>query len=567
MWKYVSNSLIYRFLIFVYELFCNAYDKSSIKKCVKTISHWNENSSIHQAKQNYTARAPKYTFSTAYRFLVFCGNKLDSLADSINSCCAGAYKNSLLHGSIEGIAGFGKKCFGKWYKVAFYIIFALVLCGACFILPKIAIVGIAALLVTVLILRNFERAVYLVGIYPILYFIAVSTNSGFLAGAWDDLLIVFCIGIWFYRWIVDRKDFSFAWTPVDFSLILFFFVGIVLFVLVAFDRLGFDGLRSNIEYLMFFFIVVKLLRSENGAKYLIKTMIFTGMFMSVVGIYQYIAKVPTPAYWTDKVESTSGPRVFSIVGSPNVLGCLLAMLIPLAISLVFSERHVLVKLFYTFATGLMGVCILLTGSRSSWIALGCAIIIYALLDKKYSLIVALVVVAALSYTLVPSVQSRINYMFDPEYIVSSFRGGRFSKWPRALEMFYNNIFFGVGFGRFGGSVATINNVKDAFYVDNYYIKAAVEMGIFGLLSFLIAAYNGVVWSLRAAKKVEDKVSKGIIQSGFGAMVGILITNVVLNNFDAPSVTTYFWTISAVCVYLGYVRKGPKNVLTDIINKN
>jgi uncharacterized membrane protein YobD (UPF0266 family) len=93
------------------------------------------------------------------------------------------------------------------------------------------------------------------------------------------------------------------------------------------------------------------------------------------------------------------------------------------------------------------------------------------------------------------------------------------------------------------------------------------MGVFGLLAFLIAVYNGVIWPLRAAKKVEDKVSKGIIQSGFGAMIGILITNIVLNNFDAPSVTTYFWTISAVCVYLGYIRKGPKNVLTDIINKN
>lgn len=566
MWKYVSNSLLCRFLIFVYEFVRNTYSESFINKCAKTISSWNQSSFAYKSIQNYTTRAPKFTFSVSYRFLAYCGSKLDALASNINSSYARAYKNSFLSRIVKSITASGKKCFGKWYKVAFYIILTLILCVSCFFLPRIATVGIIGLLAMIFILRNFERAAYLVGIYPILYFVSVSTDIGSLASIWDELLIIFCIGVWFYRWLVDRRDFSFAWTPVDFSLILFFFICIVLFVIASFDRLGLDGLRAVIEYMLFFFIVVKLLKSEEGAKNLIKIMIYTGIFMSVIGIYQKIANVETPAYWVDKAESTTGPRVFSIVGSPNVLGCLLAMLIPLAISLMFTEKHVLQKLLYTFATGLMGICLLLTGSRSSWIALGCALIIYAILSKNYKVIVGLVVVAILAYSFVPSVQSRINYMLDPAYIASSFKGGRFARWPKALELFYNNLLFGVGFGQFGGSVATINNVKGAFYVDNYYIKEAVEMGIFGLLSFLIAVYNGIFWSLRASHKVEDKVSKGIIQSGFGAMVGILITNILLNNFDAPSVTTYFWTISAVCVYLGYVEKGPSNVIKDMLAK-
>lgn len=564
MWRYVSNSLLYRFLIYVYQLFSNAYNDSFINKCIKAISKWNQSSWSYKAIRNYTTKAPKYAFSIAYRFLAFCGKKLDALASYINSAFARAYKTSFLSKVINNIAAFGEKCFGKHYKVVFYIILAIALCAGCFFLPKLAVVGIIGLLAAIFILRNFERAVYLVGLYPILYYVAVKTDVASIASLWDELLIVFCVGVWFYRWIVDRRDFSFNWTPVDFGIILFFFVSLVLFVLAPIDEISFAGLRSNIEYLMFFFIVVKLLRSENGAKNLIKAMIFTGMYMSVIGIYQVIAKVATPAYWTDKVEVASSPRAFSIVGNPNVLGCLLAMLIPLAISLVFSEKDLLQKLLYTFATGLMGICLLLTGSRSSWIAVGCAIIIYALLSKKYKLIIALVIVAVLAYTLVPNVQRRIDYLLDPAFIVSSLTGGRFVKWSKALDMFYDNTLFGVGFGRFGGAVATTYKIRGSFYVDNYYIKAAVEMGIFGLVAFLIALYNGVLWPLRAITKIEDKVSKGIVQSGFGAMIGILITNIVLNNFDAPSVTTYFWTISGVCVYLGYVKKGPRNVLTNII---
>ncbi len=571
MWKYVSNSLLYRFLIFVSELIGNAYKNSILNKCISTLSKWNQHSVLHRTKQNYIEATPKYSFSITYRLLAFLGKKLDKLAGFINLVYSQAYKDSILGKSFSGFLRLGSKYLGKWDKLVYFIILAVVLSLSALVLPTIVVAGIIGILGTIFVLRNFERAAYLVAIYPVLYYIAVKSNNSTLASGWDELLIIFCIGVWFFRWVVDRKDFNFAWTPVDFSLILFFVVCIALFIIQSLgtfgsNSLGFDGLRAVIEYIFFFFIVAKLLRSDDGAKNVVKLMIATCVIMSVHGIYQYIVKVDTPAYWTDKVEVSSGPRVFSFVGSPNVLGCLLAMIMPLAISLIFSEKELVKKLLYTVATGLMGICILLTGSRSSWIALGCALIIYAILSKKYYLIIALFVVALLAYTMVSSVRSRIDYMLDPAYIVSSFKGGRFARWPKALEMFYENLLFGEGFGQFGGAVATINKVKGAFYVDNYYLKAAVEMGIFGLVTFLAALYNGIVWSLRASYKVEDNVSKGLIQSGFGAMVGILITNIVLNNFDAPSVVTYFWTIAAVCVFLGFVKKGPNNVLTNIANR-
>ncbi len=571
MWKYVSNSILYRFLIFVSDLLSNAYKNSFLNRCISTLSKWNRNSVIYRTKQNYIESTPKYSFSITYRLLAFFGKKLDKMAGYLNLVYTKAFRSSLLGKSLTGFLQLGKKFFGKWDKLVYFVILAIALSLSALVLPKLAVVGIIGILSAIYILRNFERAAYLVAIYPILYFIAVKSNNSLLVSAWDELLIVFCICVWFFRWLADRKDFNFAWTPVDFSLIIFFVVCIALFIIgsfgtIGFNSLGFDGLRAVIEYMFFFFIVVKLLRSDDGAKNVVKLMITTCVVMSLHGIYQYIVKVETPSYWTDKVEVSSGPRVFSFVGSPNVLGCLLAMVIPLAISLIFTEKELIKKLIYSVATGLMGICILLTGSRSSWIALGCALTIYAILSKKYYLIIALFVAALLAYTMVSSVRARIDYMLDPAYIVSSFKGGRFARWPKALEMFYNNLLFGEGFGQFGGAVATNNKVRGAFYVDNYYIKAAVEMGIFGLVTFLAALYNGVVWSFRASYKVEDKVSKGLIQSGFGAMVGILVTNIVLNNFDAPSVVTYFWTIAAVCVFLGFVRKGTNNVLTDIANR-
>jgi O-antigen ligase len=426
--------------------------------------------------------------------------------------------------------------------------------ASAFIPVKYSIAMLAGVLAVIFLLLDYQRITYVVALYPILYFITNKVlDIPVIANTWDELLLLFCIGVLFFKWFFLRKDKPYSWTPLEFPLILFFAVGLFLFLVKAPDGLGLDGLRATIEYILFFFIVVQFLRSEQGARRMIYVMVFSGAYMGFVGIYQYIAKVDTPTNWMDKVETKAGPRVFSIIGNPNALGALLVLLIPLAVALVLSEDKLIKKIVFSISALAMTGCLIFTGSRSSWIGLAVTLLIYSLISGKKKLIIALAAVAILAYIFVPSVQNRIYYMTTPEYITSSLRDGRFARWPKAIEMFMANIWYGVGFGRFGGSVAALNKVRGSFYIDNYYIKIAVEMGLFGLISFILILYNALAWSIRAVRRVTDNVHKALIQSIFSGMCGVLVTNVVLNNFDAPSVMTYFWSLAGVAMYLGYVN--------------
>ncbi len=424
--------------------------------------------------------------------------------------------------------------------------------GFAFLPVKISLLLLAGIIAVVVLLMDYQRVTYVVGLYPILY--ALTLNSP-IASIWDELLIIFCIMVWFFKWFVHRKESPYNWTPIEFPMIAMFVIGF--FLLYTSEpplSLALDGLRAVVEYMLFFFIVVQLLRSETGAKRLIYVLVFSGAYMGFVGIYQYFTNVETPAGWMDKVEIKSAPRVFSIIGNPNALGALMVLLIPLALSLVLSEPKWIKKIVFAVSAASMTLCLVFTGSRSSWIGFAAALIIYSILSKNTKILVGLAVSAALVYATVPSVQERIGYMLTDEYIKSSNRDGRIIRWARAIKVFYEYPWFGIGLGRFGGAVASINKVRGTFYIDNYYLKILVEMGIFGFIAFINLLYNSLVWPLRAIGKVKDGISKGIVQSGFSALCGVLVTNVVLNNFDAPSVATYYWVVVAVIVYLGFVNK-------------
>ncbi len=409
----------------------------------------------------------------------------------------------------------------------------------------------------VFLLLKPHKINYAVAFYSLLYFAVKELFGGyFLSGIWDELLLAFCFFLWVFKWVFYRNEKAYKWTPIDFSLLLFIFVSTFMFFYNSPDfAIGLEGLRAVVEYMLFFFVVVQFLNSPTAAKRLVYALVFVGTFMGLHGIYQYVAWVDIPSRWLDRVETSIRTRAFSVAGNPNVLGCVLVIMIPLAVALVFSEKKTGKKLLFSFSTAAMTLCLLFTGSRSAFLGLALAVLVYALLNRDKRLLAGVVVVSVLTFIFVPIVRDRFAYLLSADYINSSLRDGRLSRWPKAVEMVKQNPWFGVGLGRFGGAVAAANNIPGTFYIDNYYLKIAVEMGIPGLLFFLLLFYNTLAWSLRSVKRLRESPYYGNIALGaLSGMVGVLFTNIVLNNFDAPMIVTYFWTAAAIAAYLGFVER-------------
>ena len=111
-------------------------------------------------------------------------------------------------------------------------------------------------------------------------------------------------------------------------------------------------------------------------------------------------------------------RVYSLTGSPNIMGCLMVLLAPLAAAVAYWAKKRWVKVLAMGCTGLMCLACLFTFSKGAWLGLIVAVVVFSLLlDKRLLALMGAVGAAAL--VLVPSVANRITYLFTADYAAAS----------------------------------------------------------------------------------------------------------------------------------------------------
>lgn len=444
-------------------------------------------------------------------------------------------------------------------KRTLYVLIALagILLGAAGALTmvRLPLVLAAGVLLLAFFLFDYSRVTYVVAAYVVIdYVLRQIVKVPLLASSWDELLFVFAFMLWMLKWFLYRREAAYVWTPLDFPLI--FFIGISIFLMLVNSPdllIGVEGFRAVVEYMFFYFVAVQLFKNRQQARNALYIMLMIGCLIGLHGIYQYITRAPMPEGWMDRVESGVRARAFSIIGSPNILGSLMVLLIPVSLSLVFAERLFMKKLFFAGVSLVMTACLLFTQSRSALLGFAVAALLYVLL-KDRRLIVPLILGGILAVILVPSVLDRFVYMLSPVYMENSMKAGRLIRWATGWEMFMENFWMGVGLGRFGGAVAM--NHKDlfpkTFYMDNYMLKTAVEMGFIGVVAFFALLYRTLLWGLRGLHRIADQYYLDIARGTFTGLIGVIVHNFSESIFESPMMVTYFWLFAAIVMYLAYV---------------
>ncbi len=393
-----------------------------------------------------------------------------------------------------------------------------------------------------------------------------------IASLWEEAFIAAALLLVLWRGALDQDHGAIKRaSTVEVSMLLFMCVGLVLMLLnMPYPSIALAGYRAQVEYMVWFFLILRLIDSPQDAKFLIYA--FTGVvfIMSLHGIYQYIIAVPIPAGWVSSTEIAVRTRVFSITGSPNIFGSMLIFAAPVTASLMYYAEKPLHKLLFLCATGIFCLCDLFTFSKGSWIGLVLAVVIFAMFaDKRLLALMG----AAASAVLVafPSVTNRITYLFTSDYAERSALAGRTMRWETGMKLLKeNNPALGFGLGRFGGAVAMNNQVLDKtetfsyFYMDNYYLKTLVEMGYVGLFFYLVLLLSLVVLGFRACAKGSRDTDRGIdplfrnvhndkliCVGAFSGLCAVLAHCYYENIFEEPYMMAYFWGISAALMYLGF----------------
>lgn len=468
----------------------------------------------------------------------------------------------------------------KWILLFSGILILGVLASSISVVPLLAVMGLVV--AAVILFMDYEKSTLVVALYTAIEFLLRSVagkplsqlmslfgkrayfnfvsvqSSSALASYWDELAMIACLGIWFFKWFVVQKEKPLRKTPLDISLLLYIGVGVVLLIIAAPDlTIGIEGLRVVIQYMFWFFVVTQLLRSPEGAKRLLNILVLSGFLVSLYGVYQFLIAVEIPSAWIDAGEGYVRTRVFSIFTRPNMLAGYLTLLIPIAVGLLVADKNKYRKVYYASATAIMGICLLFTMSRQGWIACGVALVVFVWYkNKKLLLPTLLAFVAAFVFCMffLPSVSSRILYLLSPDYIMSSMKGGRVLRWTEGWELFMEHFWTGMGLGQYGGSVALSHKLNNSPSLDNYYLKTAVEMGIFGLTALLVLMYNIIAWCSRAVKKIEDTMQRDWAYGIIAGLVGVMLYNFTENMLEIPLISSYFWMATGVVMYLAYGRQ-------------
>lgn len=402
---------------------------------------------------------------------------------------------------------------------------------------------------------------------PISWAIKQVLGVGLISSIWEELFI--CAGI-FVIYLKGRFD---RVSSMEVMLILYIAVCLLLCLINRpYPSVAFPGFRAQVEYILWFFIVIRLIDSKRTAKWIIWLFAGVVFVMCLHGIYQYIIAVPVPESWTSQTETAVRTRVFSITGSPNIFGDLIVMAAPSVAALMYYLKKPIEKLAALACTGLMCICILFTFSKGAWVGLVVAVLIFAMYcDKRIILAMSAAIAAVL--VAVPTIVSRITYLFTADYQEAAQRAGRSMRWALGKNLLAEgNKWLGFGLGRYGGAVAMNNKILDKtedfqyYYLDNYYMKTLVEAGYIGLIVFLLCVAVLLIYGARSCHRagmgfVSDRKidplfrnvgNDKILCAGlFSGLCGVLVHCYFENIFEETYMMAYFWGLAAVLIYLGY----------------
>ncbi|MDI9491565.1 MAG: O-antigen ligase family protein [Bacillota bacterium] len=406
-----------------------------------------------------------------------------------------------------------------------------------------------------------------------------------IASIWEELLIAAGALLVLWRGMRNGNDSFARGNLLEAAILLYMGVGLLLMVLNRpFPAVALAGYRAQVQYMVWFFLILRLLEDRKDAATLYGVFAAVVFFLSLHGIYQYAVGVEIPASWVSQTEAGVRTRVFSITGSPNIFGSLIVMAAPMLAALMYYCKTAKWKIASLLAVGAACLCILFTFSRGAWVGLIVAVVLFALyVDKRLLLLMTGAMAGILAA--VPSITARLTYLFTTDYAEASAIGGRALRWQVGHDLLMENSpWLGFGLGRFGGAVAMNNQLLDEtetfryFYMDNYYLKTLVEMGYLGLIFFLLVlavfAVSGFRAVHRSGAEYETAESKDalcrnignpkLLTAGiFSGLSGVLVHCYFENIFEEPYMMSYFWGLAALMIYLGlFAKKSGKTISDD-----
>jgi O-antigen ligase len=354
---------------------------------------------------------------------------------------------------------------------------------------------------------------------------AFGALGGGLGAAGAVSVVFLCVGtIWLFAEPIEQRlpVPRFAWPIVAFV------VAGALSILVARDQTG--AIEDVVRFATLVVIVLvlnQLLRTEREFRHLLIAVYLSLVIPALVGAYQLATK-------SGFHVSNEFSRVRGTFDHPNPFAIYLTMMIVMGAALLLKVRRRLFKLALVASIGVSAVLLILTYTRSAWIATMAGLLVVAFYQGKRLLpLMGLVVVAVAMF--VPSVATRFSDL-STETTQSGAAGNslvwRFEYWQQALTLSDDPII--------GAGLRTVRATSDvAKEPHNDFIRVYVETGLIGLSAYLWFLFSLVKTARRSIRGTRTRIGRSVAVGFAGCLTAFMILSLVSNVISQLVILWYF----------------------------
>ncbi|PZR60954.1 MAG: hypothetical protein DLM71_09780 [Chloroflexi bacterium] len=280
-------------------------------------------------------------------------------------------------------------------------------------------------------------------------------------------------------------------------------------------------------------------------------------------------------------RSGESVRIGSVMRDPNVLGTLLAMLLPFALFALGRRPPRRVLLILGVSALVLMSALLLTYSRGSWLGFLAGFVLLALVIDRRALVAAIVIgVVALAvvtwmprnllvsrsagptqqvqaFDLMTTTENRIRAVNQGKDLRSMFVAN-------AIPILRDHPLVGVGPGRYGGAVAWdlgtpiyaqygTNKIFPTWYdqrtVDNFWLHLLIEAGVLGVLAFM-AVIGLVLLQLFAALRAATGSRYVVLAGLISAVLVLCVSTGTTMMLEGNTVAFVFWLLLGMASLYG-----------------
>ena len=405
-------------------------------------------------------------------------------------------------------------------------------------------------------MRNLRRLLWVVALFPWFDFVIRQVLPSFAASIWDELLLLVILVLLI---IYGRDEARYKAIPKSVLVPLLVFVlcaGASAVVNVVPLAVSIDAVRVIFQPMLFAALTMYLMDDEKTRETFLRVLVISTVLIAAFGIVQYGLKLDL-GLWKH-AKDTGQFRITSIFSNPNALGSYFNMVLAFTMASLLFRKGMKNKLLYLAASGIIFVALLLTFSRSAWLAFVAIVVYFVFVWNKKWLLAIPVLAAVTPFVMPSSVISRFSNLLDPAYYQMSSEYGRLAFWATALEKIKENPLVGVGLGTFGDSVPLRHNIPFSTWVDNHYLKMGAEIGLPGMLAFLVLLLALFLLANKLFNLATTENQRIYALGIAGVIITMSVQNVTASIFESLANAIYFYTFIGILFALLYKKKKEGN---------